>query len=216
MEQQREISINRREETGKEVAKRLRRQGLVPAILYGGPAPAALSVNPKDVLKIVHGERGSQLLKLRFADNGESRTAIIRNLQFDPITDQVLHVDFQEVAMDRAITVTVTIQARGESIGVKEQGGIQETLLREIQISCLPGLIPEQIEADISGLRIGDVLVVRDLAVPTGVRILNDPGLAVATVSAPMAEEVAPAAEAVLTEPEVVAERKGKAEEEET
>jgi large subunit ribosomal protein L25 len=212
----REITVEKRRETGKEVAKRLRRQGLVPGILYGGPATAALVVNPKDLLKTTLGPGGStQLLKLRFGEGGETRTAIIRELQFDPVSDQLLHVDLQEVAMDRPITVTVPVYAVGEPMGVREQSGIMEMLLREVQVSCLPGLIPDRIAADVSGLRIGDVLTVGSLTPAAGIRILNDPGQAVATVSPPMAEEAAaPAVAAAPAEPEVLTERKPKPEEE--
>ena len=213
----REIKIERREGTGKQVAKRLRRQGLIPAVLYGGRASAPVAVNPKDILKVTHGHGGStQLLKLRFTEDGETRTAIIRDLQVDPVSEELLHVDLQEVAMDRAITVTVSVQPVGETAGVKEQGGILAMVLREVQVSCLPGQIPERIEADVSALRIGDVLTIATLAPPPGVRILNDPTQAVATVSPPMAEEVAApaAAPAAPTEPEVLTERKPKPEEE--
>ena len=117
--------------------------------------------------------------------------------------------------MDRAITVTVAIHPVGEAAGVKEQGGVLELILREIEVSCLPGLIPERIDADISALRIGDVLTIANLIPPEGVRLFGDPGQAVATVSPPMAEEVvAPAAAAATpAEPEVLTERKPKVEE---
>ena len=212
----REIEIERREGTGKQAAKRLRRRGLIPAVLYGGRASAPIIVNPTDILKATHGHRGStQLLKLRFAEDGETRTTIIRDVQVDPVSEGLLHVDLQEVAMDRAITVTVSVHPVGEPAGVKDQNGILETILREVQVSCLPGLIPDRIEADVSALRIGDVLTIASLTPPPGIRILNDPGQAVATVSPPMAEEVAaPAAAATPAEPEVLTERKPKPEEE--
>jgi len=213
----REVTIQKREATGKQVARRLRRQGLIPGVLYGVRPAAPIAVSPKDLLKAVHGPGGStQLLKLRFAEDGDTRTAIIRDLQLDPVSEGIVHVDLQEVAMDRAITVTVPVYAVGEAAGVKEQGGILQLILREVQVSCLPGQIPERIGADVSALRIGDVLTVASLTPPAGIRILNDPGQAVATVSPPMAEEVAAPAPAVAApvEPEVLTERKPKPEEE--
>ena len=211
----REITVERRQGTGKQIAKRLRRQGLVPAVLYGGSAPAPIAVNPKELLRMTHSRGGTtQLLKLKFAESDDARTAIIRELQFHPVTEELLHVDLQEVAMDRAITLTVPVHAAGEAVGVKEQYGILETILREVQVSCLPGLIPDRIEADVSALRIGDVLTVASLKLPPGIRILNDPDQAVATVSPPMVEEVAPAPVAAPAEPEVLTERKPKPEEE--
>src|SRR3989338_1788397 len=197
----RELTIKKREGTGKEGAKRLRRQGLVPAVLYGGGAPQTLTVGYRDVIKVIQGREGSTtLLTLKFEDGGGSaRTAIIRDMQFDPVSEKVIHVDLQEVRMDRAITVGVPVFATGEAEGVKEQAGILETILREVQVSCLPGLIPERITVDVSALMIGDVLTVANLAPPEGVKILNDPGQAVVTVSPPMVEEVAAPA-AALTE----------------
>ena len=213
----RELVVKRREGAGKQVAKRLRRQGLVPAILYGGAAPVPLSLNPRDVTKLLQGQHGSSmLLSLKVDDDPDTRAAIIRDLQFHPISDTLLHVDLQEVSMDRPITVTVAVHAVGEAVGVKEQHGILQMILREVQVSCLPRLIPERIDADVSALTIGTVLTVAGLVLPEGARILNDPGQPVATVSPPMAEEVAaPAAEGVAApaEPEVLTERKSKAEE---
>jgi large subunit ribosomal protein L25 len=212
-----ELTIKRRQDTGKQVAKRLRRTGLAPAVLYGGTKPEAVTVDPRAVLRIIHGHEGStQLLTLKFENEGGSRMAIIRDMQFDPVSEHILHVDLQEVTADRAITVRVAVHPVGEAAGVKEQKGILNIVLHELEISCLPTQIPERIDADVSQLMIGDVLTVADLAAPPGVRILNPAGQAVCTVAPPMAEEVAaPTAEAAATaavtaEPEVLTERKPK------
>ncbi len=214
-----ELTIKRRTETGKEVAKRLRRAGVVPAVLYDGQKAETVAVDPKAVLRMIHGHEGTtQLLTLKFdgeAGNG-ARLAIIRELQFDPVSEQLLHVDLQEVSADRAITVHVTVRPVGEAAGVREQKGILNLVLYELAVSCVPTAIPERIDADVSALMIGDVLKVSDLRAPEGVRILNDPGQAVATVAPPMAEEVAAVAAptaAAVTEPEVLTERKPKEEE---
>ncbi len=215
----RELTIKKREGTGKQVVKRLRSQGLVPAVLYGRTAPETLALDYRDVVKVIHGREGSTtLLNLKSEDGGgAARSAIIRDIQFDPVSEKVIHVDLQEVSMDRAITVGVPVFAVGEAEGVKEQAGILETILREVQVSCLPQQIPERITVDVSALMIGDVITVSMLAASEGVRILNDPGQAVVTVSPPMAEEVAApaaaAAEAAPAEPEVLTERKPKPEE---
>jgi len=212
-----ELTITRREETGKQAAKRLRRAGTVPGVLYGGRAPEAITVDRRTVIKMIHGHEGTtQLLTLKVAGQASgTRLAIIRALQFDPLSEQLLHVDLQEVSADRPITVRVAVHPVGEAIGVKDQKGILNLALHELEISCLPTSIPERIDADVSGLSIGDVLTVASLVAPPGVRILNDPGQAVATVSPPMAEEVvAPVAAtvAVTAEPEVLTERKPKEE----
>lgn len=211
-----ELTITRREGTGKSVVRKLRRAGVVPAILYGGRAPQTLTVDPRAVLRIIHGHEGStQLLSLRYDGDGASLMAIIRDMQFDPVSDRLLHVDLQEVSADRAITVRVAVHPVGEAIGVKDTKGILNLVMHEVEVSCLPTNIPERIDADVSNLAIGDVLTVGDLRPPEGVRITNDPGQAVATVSPPMAEEVAaPAVTAAVApaEPEVLTERKPKEE----
>jgi large subunit ribosomal protein L25 len=214
----RELTIQKRAGVGKGEAKRLRRAGQVPAILYGVAEPMNIAVQPKDIYRLIHGHEGStQLLRVSFADSGEARMAIIRDLQYDPVSEDLVHVDFQEVAMDRAIQVSVAVRHVGEAVGVKDTFGILEMILREVQVSCLPGNIPQVLEADVTRLAIGDVLTVKDLVAPEGVRILNDPNQAVATVAPPAAEEVAAPTAAVETaaapaEPEVLTERKPKEE----
>lgn len=212
-----ELVITRREATGKQVAKRLRRQGIVPAIVYGGAKPEPITVDPKAVLRMIHGHQGStQLLSLKVeGQSGGPRLAIIRDMQFDPVTERLLHVDLQEVSVDRPITVRVGVHPIGDAVGVRETKGILNLVLHDLEVACLPTNIPERIDADVSELAIGDVLTVGHLRAPEGVRILNEPTQAVATVLPPMAEEVvAPVVEAVAAEPEVLTERKPKEEEE--
>ena len=216
----RALSIEKREGSGKEAAKRLRRAGRVPAVLYGGSAPVSITVNPKDIFRLIHGhEGGTQLVQVTFNGSSDKRMAIIRDMQLDPVSEDLVHVDLQEVAMDKPIQVTVALHHVGEALGVRETQGILEMVLREIQVSTLPGNIPELIEADVTKLAIGDVLTVGDLVVPEGVRVLTDRSQAVATVAPPAAEEVAApvvaAPEAVAAtppEPEVLTERKPKEE----
>jgi large subunit ribosomal protein L25 len=213
-----ELTIKRREGTGKQLAKRMRRAGAVPAILYGGAKPEPISVDPKAVMKMIHGREGTtQLLTLTFDGEkaGGSRLAIIRDLQFDPVSDNLVHMDLQEVSADRAITVRVAVRTVGEAAGVRDQKGILNIVLHELEVSCLPTAIPDRIDADVAALMIGDVLTVASLVAPAGVRILTPANQAVATVVPPMAEEVAAvvAAPAAVTEPEVLTERKPKEEE---
>jgi large subunit ribosomal protein L25 len=215
----RELTIRKRDGIGKGPARRLRRAGQVPAILYGGASPVNVAVAPKDVLRLIQGHEGStQLFRVTLEGTAEAKMAIIRDMQFDPVSEDLIHVDLQEVAMDRAIQVTVAVHAVGEAIGVKETQGILEMVLREVRVSVLPGNIPAFLEADVSSLAIHDVLTVKDLKVPEGVRVLNDPNQAVVTVAPPAAEEVAataavtPEAAAAAAEPEVLTERKPKEE----
>jgi large subunit ribosomal protein L25 len=211
--QMQELSIKRRDGIGKQVAKRLRREGVVPAIVYGGGQNVPATVDPKAVLRMLVGHEGTtQLLTLKVDGESGTRLAIIRAMQFDPVTERLLHVDLQEVSPDRPITVRVAVHPIGEAVGVRDTKGILNLVLHELSVSCLPTAIPQRLDADVSELAIGDVLTIANLKVPEGVRILNDPGQAVATVAPPMAEEVvAPAATvAVTAEPEVLTERKPK------
>ncbi|MGH7386203.1 MAG: 50S ribosomal protein L25 [Candidatus Rokuibacteriota bacterium] len=213
----RELTIRKRDGIGKGPAKRLRRSGQVPAILYGGASPLNVAVAPKDVLRLLHGREGStQLFRVTLEGTTDAKMAIIRDMQFDPVSEDLIHVDLQEVAMDRPIQVTVAVHHVGEAIGVKDTLGILEMVLREVRVLVLPGNIPAFLEADVTNLAIHDVLTVKDLKVPEGVRVLNDPNQAVVTVAPPAAEEVA-APTAVVTEPtaaepEVLTERKPKEE----
>ena len=214
----RALSIEKREGSGKEAAKRLRRAGRVPAVLYGGSAPVSITVNPKDIFRLIHGhEGGTQLVQVTFNGSSDKRMAIIRDMQLDPVSEDLVHVDLQEVAMDKPIQVTVPLRHVGDAVGVRETKGILEMILREVQVSCLPLNIPEVLEADVSGMQINDVLTVRDLKAPEGVRILTDPNQAVVTVAPPAAEETVAAPAAVVAaptaaEPEVLTERKPKEE----
>ncbi len=216
----RELTVTPREGVGKSVSRRLRRSGKTPGILYGGPSPVNIAVDPREVFRIIHGHEGStQLLRVTFEGSKDSRMVILRDLQLDPVSENLVHVDLQEVNMDKPIQVTVALHHVGEAIGVRDTQGILEMVLREIQVSCLPGNIPEDIKADVSNLAIGDVLTVGELVVPEGVRVLTDKAQAVATVAPPAAEEVVAPVAAVVgavaaapAEPEVLTERKPKEE----
>ena len=211
----RELSVQRREAIGKNAVKRLRRQSLVPAILYGAwTEPLPLAVSPTEVQRVLHARSGGVLVNLRLPGEAEPRAAVVRDLQMHPVRDTLVHVDLQAVRMDEEITVEVPITTVGEAAGVKEQSGILQVLLRAVEIACLPALIPERLTVDVSALRIHDVLTVADLALPEGVRLTTAGAPAVVTVAPPMVEEAAPAAAAPTAEPEVVTERKPSEEEE--
>lgn len=213
-----ELVIKRRDGRGKGAARRLRRAGEVPAILYGGAAPMPIAVDPKSILRMIHGHEGTtQLLTLKVEGASEGgRLAVIREMQFDPVSERLLHVDLQEVAADRPITVRVAVHVVGEAVGVREEKGILGVVLHELDVSCLPRNIPEHIAADVAEMRIGDVLTVANLVAPEGVRILNDPSQAVVMVAPPVADETPGAPGVAATgqaEPEVLTERKPKEEE---
>ncbi len=151
---------------GKNEARRTRREGKVPAILYGGDGKGATSiaVTPKALLKILHSESGQNtLISLKLDGAGDTRV-LVKDFQLDPITHQVLHADFYRVAMDRMLQVTIPVIAHGEPKGVKQQGGILEFIRREVVIECLPADIPEHIDVDVTELMLHQGIRVRDVA----------------------------------------------------
>jgi large subunit ribosomal protein L25 len=211
-----------RDTFGKNEARRTRRQGHVPAVVYGGAGNGAaaatlpVAVNPKALLRILHSESGANtLISLKLAGAGDAKV-LVKEYQLDPVTHEVLHADFYRVAMDRAITVTIPIIVRGEAKGVKQQGGILEFVRREIEIECLPGDIPEHLVIDASELMLHEGVRIRDIATDPKWKPLNDLDTMLLHVVMPKAEEVAVAvaevaAPAAPAEPEVI--KKGKKEE---
>ena len=218
------ISATNRADRGKNAARRLRRRGLVPGIVYGGKGEnLAVAVDPKALHRVLRSEAGrNAILKLSIADHG-STNAILKNWQVDPVKESFLHADFYRIAMDVAIRVTVPIHVVGEARGVKVDAGILELVIREIEVECLPGDIPERIALDVSDLGINQSLRVSDVPMPAKVKVLQAADQVVVHVVAVKEEEAAPAAaaapaaegEAAATgaEPEVI--KKGKKEEEE-
>lgn len=198
---------------GKGVAKKLRRARRIPGVVYGGTQPAVpVTVDPTALLGIL-GRDENVLINLTMqGDGGRTAMVILKELQRDPVKGGPLHVDFQEVSMEKKIRVEISLLLTGEPTGVKNKGGILEHGLRQLFVECLPLAIPERISVDVSGLDIGNSLHVADLTLPEGVRVLDDPERVVASVVAPTVEEApaVPEAEAAV-EPEVV----GKKEKEE-
>jgi len=205
-----------RDTIGKNEARRTRREGKVPAVIYGAGDTTAIAVDPKALLKILHSEAGANtLISLKLG--GQDAKVLVKDFQLDPITHQVLHADFYRVAMDRMIEVTIPILVKGEPKGVKQQGGIIEFVRREIEIECLPADIPEHIDVDVTELMVGQGIRVRDVATNPKWKPLSDVDMMLVHVILPKAEEAATAAAtevAVPTaaEPEVI--KKGKKEEE--
>jgi large subunit ribosomal protein L25 len=217
------LEATTRDSFGKNEARRTRRTGRVPAVLYGasaeggGPVAMPITVDPRELLKILHSESGANTLIALQLDGGEARV-LIKEYQLDPITHAVLHADFYRVRMDRAIQVTIPVTIKGEPKGVKQQGGIVEFVRREIEIECLPGDIPEHVEIDISDLMLHQGVRVRDVATDARWKALSELDMLLVHVIQPKAEEAAAPAEGAVAvaapaEPEVI--KKGKKEEEE-
>lgn len=182
-----DLRVQTRTRTGKGSARSLRRRGLIPGVVYGRQMSRAVTVNPRLVEAILKEVGGSNaLLNLTIEENGTEETtlAITKDLQTDPLRGDLLHVDFLAITADKPVTVTVPVSLVGDAAGIAEGEGILNFQLQEAEVECLPDRIPDELRADISSLGIGDVLFVKDLPLPEGVRILNDPDEPVASVSA--------------------------------
>ena len=205
------IDVQKREKTGKGANRRARSGGLIPAVVYGGGKDSvSIQIDRKsmlDLMKKAGSENPIYLLKL--TDSGNERHAMIRDMQIDPITRQVLHIDFQRVMMDQKIRVQVPIELVGVAYGVKTQGGVLDFVTREVQVECLPGDIPKQVELDIAGLHVGQHAEARDLKMPDGVSLLDEADKVIVSLSHARTEETEGAAD--RPEPEVI--KKGKTDE---
>ncbi|OGW84346.1 MAG: hypothetical protein A2987_06950, partial [Omnitrophica bacterium RIFCSPLOWO2_01_FULL_45_10] len=179
---------------GKREAKALRAKGLIPAVVYKSGMKTALSLQIalrglEEVLHTKAGENVIITLKISGKDKTiKDKTVLIKEIQRDPVSEKMLHVDFHEISLTEALKVNVPLAARGESIGVKADGGILEHVMWEVQVECLPTAIPEKFEIDVSNLKIGNAVYVKDLPAVEGVKILNDPELIVMIVKPPKLE----------------------------
>ncbi|MFH1245321.1 MAG: 50S ribosomal protein L25 [Candidatus Omnitrophota bacterium] len=221
------LKVNVREETGKEAVKKLRSAGIIPAVVYKGNQALQIKVPAKDFLKVIHSQAGGNVLVDLGLDEADKHklkekvfqfpvTAIIKEVQYHPVRGEVLHADFNEISLTEAIIVKVPIAVKGASQGVKE-GGVLEHVLWEVEIECLPTQIPGKISVDVTALKIGDSVLVKDLQIPPDVKMLSDPQSTVVAVSAPHLEEAEAAKpeEGAPAEPEVIKEKKPKEEAEE-
>jgi len=213
------IKSEKRQGLGKNAARRLRAQGFIPAVLYGESKDSVpLVLNKKDIVRIMKLESGENTI-FRVAFDSEEVDAMIRELQVEPATDELLHVDLIRIAMDKPIRVTVPIEHEGDPVGVKTEGGFIDFVTREVDVECLPREIPESLTIDISGLHIQQSFKVENVVPPPGVKILSEPGTVLVLISVPHKEEEFPGEtpeEAVAeegAEPEVI--KKERAEKEE-
>ena len=204
---------------GKNEARRTRKAGKVPAVVYGAASEGAsrdavsIAVEPKALLKILHSEAGANTLISLKLDGADTKV-LVKDFLLDPVTRQVLHVDFYRVAMDRMIQVTIPVLLKGESKGVKLQGGLLEFVRREIEIECLPTDIPEHVDVDVSELMVNQGVRVRDVATNPKWRALTDLDTMLVHIILAKAEEAAATGDAATaggSEPEVI--KKGKKEE---
>ncbi|MDD5451042.1 MAG: 50S ribosomal protein L25/general stress protein Ctc [Desulfovibrionales bacterium] len=208
-----ELTAESREKMGKGAARSLRRQGLTPAIFYGkGIPPQPLTLDSLE-LKRKLNKAGSEnaIFALTIKDDGHTvnKMAMLKEVQTNPLSREIIHTDLYEVAMDKKIVVRVPLHVKGRAKGV-ELSGILQTVTREIELECLPADIPEFIEVDVTPLDIGESIHIKDLKLPENLHVLDDAAVTLVTVVPPAAEEKAAVAEEeVVAEPEVVS-TKGK------
>jgi len=215
------LNVEKRDKAGKGIARTLRRQGMIPAIIYRGGDSLPIAISKKAMAEFIDSTAGEHtVVNLKFSDGG-SKLAILKEYQTDPLRGDILHTDFFEISLKEKVTVNVRIMTLGEPMGVKRDGGILQHVLREIEIKCLPDKIPGHLEADISKLEIGQSIHVKDIHVGEGIEVLTTPDEIIVNVVAPAvekepeapAEGIVAAAAPETVEPEVI--KKGKKEEKE-
>src|ERR1700724_1701743 len=217
--EQNTLEAQPREAGTKNDARAVRREGKIPAVVYGGGKDSLpISVDPRHVLRILNSETGHNTIFDLSLSGGERSKAMIVDWQYEPIKGKLLHIDLKRIALDKVLKVSVPIILVGESAGVKQEGGIMEQMLREVEIECLPGDIPSHIDADVSQLTFGKVLRVSELPHSDKIKFLTDENQPVAHVTSVKEEvvatpEAAAADAATPAEPEVI--KKGKQETEE-
>jgi len=183
------VKSEKRQGLGTNAARRLRTQGFVPAVLYGESMESApLVLNKKDIVRILKMESGENTIFKVSVDIGEF-DCMIKDLQVDPASDELLHVDLIRIAMDKPIRVAVPVVHSGEPVGVKTEGGFVDFVTREVEVECLPRDIPESLAIDISELHVNQTFKVQAVTVPEGVRIITDPATVLVLVSMPHKEE---------------------------
>jgi large subunit ribosomal protein L25 len=201
-----------REERGKNAARRLRASGRVPVTIYGHGDVAAGSVVKREIAALLRAHGRNQIINLSL--NGQVSPVKIAEMQLDPVKGTLIHADLMRISLTEKTEFDVPVHTKGEPEGVKLQGGVLDHVTHTLRIRCLPGDLPQTIEVDVTALKIGSHLRVRDLNLPAGLEVLTDPDVIIATVIGHKEEEVAPAPTAeVAAEPEVI--RKGKQEEKE-
>ena len=213
MAKQVKLKAEPRNTTGRSAARKLKAQGIVPAVIYGGKHKSqALQVLERDINAMLSHASGENILvELEIAGEKSNRTALLQEVQHSPVRGDVVHVDFHAISMDEKIEASVPLEPFGVATGVKNFGGLLEQNLRTLTIECLPRDLPDKITVDVSALNIGDAIHVREIKLPEGVVMKVQPDLTAFSVVAPLAEEepVTPEAEAAAAAgPEIITAKK--------
>jgi large subunit ribosomal protein L25 len=206
------VTAEARESRGKNEARRVRVSGRIPAVIYGAfQEPRAVSINPKDVLRIMHGKTGHNSIFDVEIPGVEKTPVIVADEQYHPVKGTLMHIDLKRIDLTRKLRVAVPVHVTGEAKGVKQQGGVLDVVTRTIEIECVPDDIPNQFDIDVTELMIGSNIRVSELPVKEGVRVLTAPEAVIAHVVG-IKEEAAAEVVPAVAEPEVAA-KKGKKEE---
>ncbi|MBN1223389.1 MAG: 50S ribosomal protein L25 [Candidatus Aminicenantes bacterium] len=184
------VKGEKREVFGKNASRRLRREGKIPAILYGPELiNVSLTLDKKDLFQILRSDSGENTI-FEVSFDSQAKDVMLKDVQMNPVTDELLHVDLIVIAMDKEIRVEVPVILVGEAIGVKAEGGFIDLVTRELEIECLPASIPEHIDVDITSLHLHQSIKVGDLVPPQGVSFITEPNIVIALVHAQLKEEV--------------------------
>jgi large subunit ribosomal protein L25 len=204
------IEVHPRPETGKNANRRSRAAGKIPAVVYGGGRESvAIEVDRKTLLDMMKGHSGeTPIFLLKLGD--KERHAMIRNMEVDPISRQVIHIDFQRVLMDQKVRVAVPVELVGTAVGVKVEGGLLDFVNREVHVECLPGDIPKHLELDVTDIHVGQHAEARQIQLPQGVTLLDEPEKVIVSLSHGRLEAAAEAG-AERAEPEVIKKTKAEA-----
>jgi large subunit ribosomal protein L25 len=206
------VAAQPRASRGKNEARRTRKSGLIPAVVYGAfKDPVSVSVNPKDISKIIHSKTGHNSIFDVNIEGVEKTPCIVADEQYDPIRGHLLHIDLRRIDLTRKLRVAVPIHVTGESKGVKQQGGVLDVVTRQIEIECIPQDIPDHFAVDVTELMIGGTIRVGELPVKDGVRVLTSGDAVIAHVVG-IKEEASATPDAAAAVPEVAV-KKGKKEE---
>ena len=208
------LEVEPREELGKIQVKHLRDKGFIPAVVYSeGKESHAIKVSHRKLLNLIHQHRlENVVINVNIKDDKKhkTRSCLIKEIQYDPVQGEIIHVDFNQISLTKVVKVSVPIIAKGEPMGVKQEGGSLEHILWEVEVECLPTDIPKDIEVDVSQLKIGEDIHIKDITLPPNIKVLNDPEAVVLSVARPIKEEVpvTPVEGSEKLEPEVIKEKK--------
>lgn len=210
MAKQIKLAAQMRTALGRTAVKKIKQQGLVPAVVYGAKQDAeSVQLSAREIATVLSRSTGEHVLVELEIAGGKNRLAIIQEVQHDPVKRNILHVDFHAVSADETIHAQIPLQTTGEAFGVKNYGGLLEVPLHQLEIECLPKDLPEIITIDITEMNLGDAVHVRDIKLPSGVVTHVDADLIAVRVSAPLVAD--PDAPAAASQPEVTKEKKADA-----